>query len=145
MYKLANNANIDSRDFRGLGSILTGVRFCYRNILFSRSKASDANIGIIANFVYLWENSIWKSTEIHTHRENCVCLCIFRGLTNISGGSRWILNTNILELFGKMFAETAWKHNITQLPSASTKVHTVPEMKLSKYAAEESCLKVQCM
>ena len=26
-----------------------GVTFCYWNFLFSRSKASDANIGIIAN------------------------------------------------------------------------------------------------
>ena len=29
-----------------------GVAFCYFNFLFWRSKASDANIGIIANFVY---------------------------------------------------------------------------------------------
>ena len=27
-----------------------GVTFCYCKFLFSRSKASDANIGIIANF-----------------------------------------------------------------------------------------------
>ena len=32
------------------GSILTGVTFCYWTFLFSRGKASDANIGIIANF-----------------------------------------------------------------------------------------------
>ena len=37
---------------RGLGSILTGGKNFYWNILFSCSKASDANIGIIANFVY---------------------------------------------------------------------------------------------
>ena len=30
-----------------------GVAFCYWIFLFSRSKASDANIGIIANVVYL--------------------------------------------------------------------------------------------
>ena len=29
-----------------------GVTFCYWIFLFSHSKASDANIGIIANFVY---------------------------------------------------------------------------------------------
>ena len=28
-----------------------GVTFCYWNFLFSRSKASDSNIGIIANFL----------------------------------------------------------------------------------------------
>ena len=33
----------------GLGLILTGVTFCYWNFLFLHSKASDANIGIIAN------------------------------------------------------------------------------------------------
>ena len=33
------------------GSILTGVTFCYWNFLFLHSQASDANIGIIANFV----------------------------------------------------------------------------------------------
>ena len=30
---------------------LTRVTFCYWNYLFSHSKASDSNIGIIANFV----------------------------------------------------------------------------------------------
>ena len=37
-----------------------GATFCYWEFLFSRSKASDANVRIIANFVYLWENSIRK-------------------------------------------------------------------------------------
>ena len=32
-----------------------GVTFCYWIFLFSRSKTSDANIGIIANVVYLWK------------------------------------------------------------------------------------------
>ena len=36
---------------RSRGSILTGVTFCHWNILFSHCKASDAKIGIIANFV----------------------------------------------------------------------------------------------
>ena len=39
------------RSMLDLGSILTGVTFCYWNFLFSHSIASDANIGIIANFV----------------------------------------------------------------------------------------------
>ena len=38
---------------RSRGSILTGVTFCYWNFLFSWSKVSDANIGIIANVVCL--------------------------------------------------------------------------------------------
>ena len=29
-----------------------GVTFCYWKFLFSHSKASDANIGIVANFLY---------------------------------------------------------------------------------------------
>ena len=29
-----------------------GATFCYRIFLFSHSKAADANVGIIANFVY---------------------------------------------------------------------------------------------
>ena len=36
---------------------LTGVTFCNWNFLFSHSKASDAYIGIIANFVYLRKTS----------------------------------------------------------------------------------------
>ena len=36
---------------RSSGSILTGITFCYWKFLFSHSKVSDANIGIIANFV----------------------------------------------------------------------------------------------
>ena len=36
-----------------LGSVLTGVTFFCRFFLFSHSKASDANIAIIANFVSL--------------------------------------------------------------------------------------------
>ena len=36
---------------RGLGSIPTGGNIFHWIILFSRSKVSDANIGIIANFV----------------------------------------------------------------------------------------------
>ena len=39
---------------RGPGSILTGVTFCHWIFWFSRSKGSDANIGIIANDVCLF-------------------------------------------------------------------------------------------
>ena len=39
-----------------------GVTFCYWNFLFSHSKASDANIGIIANFVQFVKNSIYHFT-----------------------------------------------------------------------------------
>ena len=42
----------NQRLIRGLGSILTGVIFCYSIFLFSRSKTYDANIGIIAIFVH---------------------------------------------------------------------------------------------
>ena len=34
-----------------MSTISIFLQFCYLNFLFSRSKASDANIGIIANFV----------------------------------------------------------------------------------------------
>ena len=38
---------------RGLGSILTGGKILLLDFfLFSRSKASDVNVGIIADFVY---------------------------------------------------------------------------------------------
>ena len=39
-------------DLGSSGSILTGITFCYWNFLFSRNKASDANIGIIAILVH---------------------------------------------------------------------------------------------
>ena len=52
--------DLESGAMRGLGSISTGGNTFYWNILFSRSKAADANIGIIANFVYWWKNSIAK-------------------------------------------------------------------------------------
>ena len=35
-----------------------GVTFCYWIVLFSCSKESDANIGIIANFVYFLKNPV---------------------------------------------------------------------------------------
>ena len=41
---------------RDLGSILTGGNILLLEILLSRSKASDANIGIIANFASLYKN-----------------------------------------------------------------------------------------
>ena len=37
--------------------VLTGITFSYWNFSFSHSKASDANIGIIANFAELGETS----------------------------------------------------------------------------------------
>ena len=53
---------------RGLGSILTGGNiFCYWNVLFSCSKASDANI--IANFVYLSKNlNDQRKERMHSSR-----------------------------------------------------------------------------
>ena len=44
--------DLESEVMRGQGSIPTGVTFCYSGF-FSCSKASDANIAIIANFVNL--------------------------------------------------------------------------------------------
>ena len=43
--------DLESEIMRGLGSIPLGLTFFTGFILFSHSKASDANIGIIANFV----------------------------------------------------------------------------------------------
>ena len=62
MNKFNRLINILYRDFTGVNCCLDlfadikilyllGVPFCYWNFLFSPSKASDANIGIIANFV----------------------------------------------------------------------------------------------
>ena len=46
--------DLESEAMRGLGSIPTGGNiFC--PWIFSHSKASDANIGIIANVVCLWK------------------------------------------------------------------------------------------
>ena len=44
-------------------TISTFLQFCYRNFLFSRSKASDANIGIIANFVWFVEKLYKQKVE----------------------------------------------------------------------------------
>ena len=44
--------NLESEAMRGLGSIPTGGNILSVDF-FLHSKASDANIGIIANFVYL--------------------------------------------------------------------------------------------
>ena len=43
--------NVWTRNQGSRGSILTGVKFCFWNFLFSCVEAYDANIGIIANFV----------------------------------------------------------------------------------------------
>ena len=45
------------------GSILTGGNILSLDILFSHRKASDANIGIIANFVQSVKNSIIVSFQ----------------------------------------------------------------------------------
>ena len=45
------------RFIRGLGSILTGGTILLLDFLFSRNKASDANIGIIVNLVHFEKNS----------------------------------------------------------------------------------------
>ena len=42
---------LNQRFMRGLGSILTWGNILSLDFLFSRFKASDANIGIIAKFV----------------------------------------------------------------------------------------------
>ena len=55
MHKNGNNGrrvlDLESEVMRGLGSIPTGRNIFHWISLFSRSKAVDANIGIIANFV----------------------------------------------------------------------------------------------
>ena len=43
--------DLESEAMRGPGSIPTGGNIFHWIFLFSHSKASDANIGIIANFV----------------------------------------------------------------------------------------------
>ena len=45
--------DLESEVMRGPGSMPTGGNIFHWIILFSRSKASDANIGIIANFALL--------------------------------------------------------------------------------------------
>ena len=47
----------NQRLIRGLSSILTGVTYCDKMLLFSCSQASDANIGIIAILVHFEKNS----------------------------------------------------------------------------------------
>ena len=44
-------SDLESEVMRGLGSVPTGSNILLVDFLFSRSKASDANIGIIANVV----------------------------------------------------------------------------------------------
>ena len=50
--KISSNKDVGLGNL-GSGSIPLGATFCYWIFLFSRSKASDANIGIIANVLYL--------------------------------------------------------------------------------------------
>ena len=45
--------DLESEVMRGLGSIPTGGNILLLDFLFSRCKASDTNIGIIANVVCL--------------------------------------------------------------------------------------------
>ena len=44
---------------RGLGSIPTLGNILSLDI-FAIVRASDANVGIIANFVYLWKTRTWE-------------------------------------------------------------------------------------
>ena len=55
---------------RSRSLILTGVTFCHWNFLFSCSKVSDANTGIITNVMCLW------NTRMNTH------ICKISGLAN---------------------------------------------------------------
>ena len=52
--------DLESEVMRGLGSIPTGDNILLLDVLFSFSKASDANIDIIANFVC----TIWITIEL---------------------------------------------------------------------------------
>ena len=54
----------NQRLITGPDSILTMVTFCYWSFLFSYSKASFANIGIIANFVQFVKNSSFDSIRL---------------------------------------------------------------------------------
>ena len=58
----------NQRLIRGLGSILTVGTFYYWILLFSCSKASDADIGIIANFVLFVKTPKTNFRVIHTFR-----------------------------------------------------------------------------
>ena len=51
---------------RGLGYILTGGNIFTDFFLFSHREASDANIGIIANFVQFVKNSIEEKSSKDT-------------------------------------------------------------------------------
>ena len=58
--------DLESEVLRGPGSLLTGGKNFYWNILFSHSKASDANFGIIANFVYYGKTRLyWVLFVLH--------------------------------------------------------------------------------
>ena len=65
---------------RGLYSILTGFNI-YWNYLLSCGKASDANVGIIANFVYLWVITINLTKEMKGMTEMPTFCCWWFGKT----------------------------------------------------------------
>ena len=50
--------DLESEPMRGPASIPTGGNIVHLIFLFSRSKVSDANIGIIAILVHFGKNSI---------------------------------------------------------------------------------------
>ena len=50
------------------------VTFCYRNFLFLISKVSDANMGIIANFVYYGKTRMVFVTEFKDLKESLTTL-----------------------------------------------------------------------
>ena len=55
--------DLESEAIKGLGSIPTGGNILSLDF-FWHSKASDANIGIITNFVYLWKTRLLSVTSI---------------------------------------------------------------------------------
>ena len=64
---------------RSRDSVLTGVIFCYWNILFSCNKASDANIGIIAILVHFEKLKYLKVSDSQAVSQTSYFLTITQG------------------------------------------------------------------
>ena len=79
-----------------------GSKFCYLIFWFSHSKVSDANIGIIANVVYLW-----KSQEVP----------LFLKFTLFIGG--WIHTLIEKDTNNLILSHIAWSIKCTILPTDS--------------------------